>query len=101
MVDHQRDSVCQIEAWFVDKGWRLRVQEKDKGTWTALFCLGPIAGETMSARNPTQVSGATRVAAAEAAWAIYEREPWLGGTFAPAEDATKNDAGMHGHEVRG
>jgi hypothetical protein len=79
--------IREIQALFVEKGWRLRVYEEDNGTWFGVFHLGPIHGENplTSARLPQEVTAKSAVAAAEAAWAKYEREPWLGGGSNPTE----------------
>jgi hypothetical protein len=82
--DSAEARIREIEGLFMAKGWRLSVSEEDNGEWTAAFWLAPMAGETVSARIAQQASGGTALAAAEAAWAMYQREPWLGGS-APTE----------------
>lgn len=80
-MHHQSDEarICEMVDLFVQEGWRLRVEQEDDGSWTAAFSPGPIAGAPVSAVIAHEVSGTTAVAAAEAAWAKYEREPSLGG----------------------
>ena len=74
--------IREIKGLVGEKGWRLRVYEEDNGTWSGVFFLGPIHGENpnTAARIAQEVTAVTAVGAAEAAWAKYQREPWLGGS---------------------
>ncbi|MHB1244305.1 MAG: hypothetical protein ACYC1P_13045 [Gaiellaceae bacterium] len=65
--------VAEIELLFDAKGWRLRLEEVE-GRWEASFRLRDFGGVAQTAWGFD-----TRVSAAEAAWAKYLREPWLGG----------------------
>jgi hypothetical protein len=63
--------IGEIGRLFEAKGWRLRLDEVDEG-WEAWFYLVGVEGSAAQAER-----GATRLEAAEAAWATYRRKPPL------------------------
>ena len=65
------DRVAEIERLFEAKGWQLRLDETHEG-WEAWFFLVGVEASAATAER-----GATRLEAAEAAWATYQRKPPL------------------------
>lgn len=65
------ERIAEITELFTARGWRLRLREEN-GTWEAWFYLVGV-GTTL----PTSAFAASRLDAAEAAWAMYQQRPWL------------------------
>jgi hypothetical protein len=73
--------IAEIEALFEANGWQLHLDEVD-GVWEATCANNEIAiGQMLPAPYG---QGATRLAAAEAAWTKSQDEPWLGKDDRPA-----------------
>ena len=80
-MDADESRVAEIEALFEANGWRLHLDEVD-GVWEATFGINEITiGQSLPA---PEAQGATRLEAAEAAWAKSQDEPWLGAGDRPA-----------------
>jgi hypothetical protein len=80
-MDADESRVAEIAGLFEENGWRLHLDEQD-GVWEATFGINEITiGQTLPA---PQAQGATRLEAAEAAWAKSQDESWLGKGDRPA-----------------
>jgi hypothetical protein len=81
LVDADDKRVTEIAALFEANGWRLHLEEVD-GVWEATFAINDITiGQMLPA---PEAQAATRLEAAEAAWAKSQDEPWLGRDDRPA-----------------
>lgn len=80
-MDADESRIAEIETLFEANGWRLHLDKAD-GTWKATCTIN----ETTIGQNlpPPEAQGATRLEAAEAAWANSQDEPWLGAGDRPA-----------------
>jgi hypothetical protein len=65
------DRLAEIGRLFEAKGWQLRLDETDDGYEAWFYLVGVEASAAQAER------GATRLEAAEAAWATYQRKPPL------------------------
>jgi hypothetical protein len=70
LAEAARAAVEELEARFVEKGWRLRFQRESGRTWTAFF-YPRIEGVGTAAR---EVSAPTKLDAAQAAWDTFTHE---------------------------
>jgi hypothetical protein len=80
-MDADDERLAEIEALFEANGWQLHLDEVN-GMWEATFAINEI---TIGPILPAPYGqGATRLAAAEAAWTKSQDEPWLGKGDRPA-----------------
>lgn len=80
-MDADDERIAEIEALFEANGWQLHLHEVD-GVWEATAVL---TENTVGQMLPEPYGqGATRLAAAEAAWTKSQDEPWLGRGDRPA-----------------
>jgi hypothetical protein len=80
-MDADDTRIAEIEALFAANGWQLHLDEVD-GVWEA---TAGITETTVGQMLPAPYGqGATRLAAAEAAWTKSQDEPWLGRADRPA-----------------
>lgn len=69
LAEAERAAIEELEARFVDRGWRLAFERETGGTWTAFF-YPRIEGVGTAAR---EVSAPTKLDAARAAWDTFTR----------------------------
>lgn len=70
LAEAERAAIEELEARFVDRGWRLAFERETGGTWTAFF-YPRVEGVGTAARK---VSAPSKLGAARAAWDTFTRE---------------------------